>query len=238
MSDSQDQVTSQHTPVKDNVNDLPVSNGLIEEAGYITRPDKPSRDGTTDTDHVDLDHDLVESKESPESVNGPAKNDPVNKAPGFPDGTSKSSTPDTRTDPSHRDIPTSDHPFHVRDEINLEPVFASLGKKPVNRVHLPPGSSKTITKRIQLNKVRSFTDLSRADEGHSYGLPENDSRQPEVIIQGSNEEPTLDVNDKKDHSTTKAKEGDPEGIDISSLSLGINPEEVTVLKEIFQGKRE
>ena len=55
-------------------------------------------------------------------------------------------------------------------------------------------------------------------------------------IQESNEEPTPDVDDTKDHPTTKAKEGDPESIDISSLSLDINPEEVTVLHEIFQGK--
>ena len=47
-----------------------------------------------------------------------------------------------------------------------------------------------------------------------------------------------DDRDREDHFATKAKEGDPESIDISSLSLGINPEEITILKEIFQGKRE
>ena len=85
-------------------------------------------------------------------------------------------------------------------------------------------------------------DLSRADEGPSYGLSNNDSGQSEVMdintIQESNEEPTPDVSDTKDHPTTEAKEGGPESIDISSLSLDIDPEEVTVLHEIFQGKRE
>ena len=194
--------------------------------------------GRANAHHVDLNRNPGDLKGSPESVNVPDENDPVNKAPGFPDGTPKSNTPDTRKDPSHRDIPPPDHPFNVRDEIELEPVSPSLERESSNKIHLSSGSSKTTTKRIQLNKVRSYTDLSRADEGPSYGLPENDSRQPEVVIQGSDEEPMSDNKDREDHFATKAKEGDPESIDISSLSLGINPEEIIILKEIFQGERE
>ena len=84
-------------------------------------------------------------------------------------------------------------------------------------------------------------DLSRADEGPDYGLPDNDSGQSEVLdlntIQESNEEPTLDVRATEDHPTIEVKEGDPESIDIASLSLDIDSEEITVLYEIFQGKR-
>ena len=120
--------------MNDKVNDLPNINGPVEETGCNTRPDEPSCDEVTDTDHVDPDFDLVESKEIPEPVNDPTKDEPDRKAP------------DTRTDPSHRDIPTPDHPFHVRDEIDLEPVFPLPGRKPLNKVYSPPRPSKTITK--------------------------------------------------------------------------------------------
>ena len=135
-------------------------------------------------------------------------------------------------------MPPQDHPFNVRDEIELEPISPSLERESLNKIHSSPGSSKTTTKRIQLNKVRSYTDLSRADDGPSYGLPENDSRQSDVVTQGSNEEPMSDDRDRENHFATKTKEGNPESIDISSLSLGINPEEITILKEIFQGECE
>ena len=83
-------------------------------------------------------------------------------------------------------------------------------------------------------------DLSRADEGPDYGLPDHDSGQPDVLnlgTQESNEEQTQDIRAKVDHPTFEAKDGDPESINISSLSLDINSEEITVLYEIFQGKR-
>ena len=84
--------------------------------------------------------------------------------------------------------------------------------------------------------------MSQADEGPSYGLSDNDSGQSEVIdlntIQESNEEPTPDIGNKKDYPAAEAKKEDPGSIDISSLSLNIDPEEITVLHEIFQGKRE
>ena len=100
---------------------------------------------------------------------------------------------------------------------------------------------KTLTKRIQLNRVRSYMDLSRADEGPSYGLPDNDSGQPEVtdlkIIQELNEEPTPDVNNTRNCPATETGKEDPGSIDISSLSLNIDPEEITVLHKIFQGER-
>ena len=84
-------------------------------------------------------------------------------------------------------------------------------------------------------------DLSRADEGPSYGLPDNDSGQPGVtdlkIIQELNEEPTPDVSGTRNCPVTETEKEDPGSIDISSLSLNIDPEEITVLREIFQGKR-
>ena len=131
-------------------------------------------------------------------------------------------------------MPIRDHPFNVSDETESEPVSPSLERESLNKIHSSPGSSK----RIQLNRVRSYTDLSRADKDPSYGLPEKDSRQPDVVTQGSNEEPMSDDRDRENHVATKAKEGNPEDIDISSLSLGINPEEITILKEIFQGECE
>ena len=85
-------------------------------------------------------------------------------------------------------------------------------------------------------------DLSQADEGPTYGLYDNDSGHSEVtdlnIIQESIEEPTPDVDNTKDYPATETKKEDPGSIDISSLSLNIDPEEITVLHEIFQGKRE
>ena len=85
-------------------------------------------------------------------------------------------------------------------------------------------------------------DLSRADEGPSYGLSDNDSGQSDVVdlntIQELNEEPAQDIGNTKDYPAAKAKKEDPGSIDISSLSLHIDPEEITVLHEIFQGKRE
>ena len=83
-------------------------------------------------------------------------------------------------------------------------------------------------------------ELSRADEGPDYGLPDHDSGQPDVLnigTQESNEERTQDVCAKVDHPTFEAKDGDPGSIDISSLSLDVDSKEITVLYEIFQGKR-
>ena len=84
-------------------------------------------------------------------------------------------------------------------------------------------------------------DLSRADEGPCYGLSDDDSGLSGVtdlnIIQESNEELTPDVDNTKDYPATETKKEDPGNIDISSLSLNIDPEEITVLREIFQGKR-
>ena len=84
--------------------------------------------------------------------------------------------------------------------------------------------------------------MSLADEGPSYRLSDNDSGQSEVTdldtVQETNGEPTPDIDNTKDYPAAKVKKEDPGSIDISSLSLNIDPEEITVLHEIFQGKRE
>ena len=96
--------------MNDKVLDLPKNLGPVEETGNNAGPDEPSFDEVADIDHVGPDIDLVESKETPKLVDGLAEDKPDRKAPEFPDGTSKSSAPDTRTDPSYRDIPTPDPP--------------------------------------------------------------------------------------------------------------------------------
>ena len=180
-------------------------------------------------------------------VDRPVEDNVDGKTTELPKDALENSLPDTRVDPNHEDTLTSNQLFHyVRDEIDLKPASPLLGGNSTckSRDHLSPGPSitKTLTKRIQLNRVRSYMDLSRADEGPSYGLPDNDSGQPEVtdlkIIQELNEEPTPDVNSTRNCPATETRKEDPGSIDISSLSLNIDPEEITVLHEIFQGKRE
>ena len=134
---------------------------------------------------------LVKPKEILEPVNDPTNNGTDRKTPESSYGTSKNDRMGLQTDPGYRGMPNLDHSFHVRDEIDLEPVFHLPGKKLLSKVHPPPRPSKSFTKRIQLSKVGPYTDLSRVDEGPSYGLPDSGSRQSEMIIQGSNVDPTL-----------------------------------------------
>ena len=97
-------------------------------------------------------------------------------------------------------------------------------------------------------------DLSRAGEGPSYRLSDNDPGQsgdvdPKTtsIVGGCNEtkdyiqelkeEPTPDIGDTRNVLFAEVEKEDPGSIDISCLSLSIDLEEITVLREIFQGKR-
>ena len=140
--------------------------------------------------------------------------------------------------PSYDGVTDADHSFHIRDEIDLEPVLYLPRKELSGNVHSPPRPSKSFTKRIQLSKIGSYTDSPRVDEGPSYGLPDIGSRQSERIIQGSNVDPASDVNDTKDHYTTEAETRDHEAVNISSLSLGVDPGEIMLQKKIFYGERE
>ena len=84
-------------------------------------------------------------------------------------------------------------------------------------------------------------EWSQADKGPDYGLSDHDSGQPDVPNIGAREsdkERTQEICAMVDHPTFEAKDGDPGSIDISSLSLDVDSEEITVLYEIFQGKRE
>ena len=81
MTDSQDHVNSQHTPMNDKVLDLPKNLGLVEETGYNAGPDKPSFDKVADIDHIGPDIDLVESKRTQKLMDGLAKDEPDRKAP-------------------------------------------------------------------------------------------------------------------------------------------------------------
>ena len=107
---------------------------------------------------------------------------------------------------------------------------------------------KTVDKRIgdegvEVGDIISLVDLHK--EGHELNIVNgsdnnNENKTVETLKIDKKTKQTVSEESspsKKDCSTTKAKEGDPEGIDISSLSLGIDPNEVIVLKEIFQGER-
>ena len=56
-------------------------------------------------------------------------------------------------------------------------------------------------------------------------------------IQELKEEPTPDVSDTRNSLFAEIEKDDPGNIDISSLSLRIDLEEITVLRQIFQEKQ-
>ena len=56
-------------------------------------------------------------------------------------------------------------------------------------------------------------------------------------IQELKEEPTPEVSDTRNSLFTEIEREDPGNIDISSLSLSIDLEEVTILRKIFQEKQ-
>ena len=140
----------------------------------------------------------------------------------------------------------------------MKPVSPLPGRNSThkNKDHLAPGPSitKKPNKRIQLNRRRSLVDLSRAGNGPSYGLPDNDCLQSGDMdlkitsivggctethddIQELKEEPTPEVSDTRNSLFAEMEKDDPGNIDISSLSLSIDLEEVTILRKIFQEKQ-
>ena len=103
-----------------------------------------------------------------------------------------------------------------------------------------------------------MVDLSRAGQGRDYGLSENQYSQPkdtELKItsirggcsdlhfdedhpdgHGCKEEPAPTVSNARDRLFEEMEKTDPENIssNISNLSLGVNLDEVTVLRQIFE----
>ena len=212
--------------------DIPVISGRLEETERNTGSDEHPFGEAADLGRDDPDIDLMVPKETLKLIMGLTNDGPDKKASKLPGDTSNSNIRSAYRNP--------DRPFHVRDEIDLEPVLPLPGRKSFIKDLPFPGHSKTRTKRIQLSKSRSHVEWSRADEGPDYGLSDHDSGQPDVPnigTQESNEERTQEICAKVDHPTFEAKDGDPGSIDISSLSLDVDSEEITVLYEIFQGKR-
>ena len=121
-----------------------------------------------------------------------------------------------------------------------------------------PSIVKRKNKKVQLSRIQSLADLSRAGQGYDYGLSEIDYSQPkesELKItsvrggcsdfhfkencpdkQGCKEEPTPTVSNTRDRLFEEMEKTDPENItsNISSLSLGINLDKVAVLRQIFE----
>ena len=150
----------------------------------------------------------------------------------------------------------------ICDEIDLEPDTSLQGRTPAERkgkdpLAPRPSIIKRQNKKIQLSRIRSIADLSRAGQGHNYGLSENEYSQPEdtelkiTSIRGScsnlhfdvdhpdehgcKEEPAPTVSEARDRLFDEIEKIDPENIasNISSLSLGINLDEVAV-RQIFE----
>ena len=135
----------------------------------------------------------------------------------FPKDLLEKSPPGEQTDPSHEVSLTSDQPFHyIKDEIDLKPGRDSTHKTRSHPIH-EPWITEEPTKRIQLHRRKSSIDPSRADEGPSYGLPGNDPLQSGLFAE-------IEKDDTGD-------------IDISGLSLNIDLEQITVLRQIFQEKQ-
>ena len=96
-----------------------------------------------------------------------------------------------------------------------------------------------------------------AGEGSSYGLPENDYSQPGEsdlkiisVVRGCTknhndmpdkqepkEEPPPEISGMREGLFAEIKKEDPGSIDIASLSLNIDLEDVTVLRRIFEEKQ-
>ena len=93
-----------------------------------------------------------------------------------------------------------------------------------------------------------------ADEGPSYGLPDDDPLQPDDTnlkitsvtggyietrddTQGLKVEPTPDISDTRNMMFAEIEKDDAGNIDISGLSLNIDLKQITVLRQIFQEKR-
>ena len=125
-----------------------------------------------------------------------------------------------------------------------------------------PAIVKKKNKKVQLNRRQSLADLSSAGQGYDYGLPEDDYSQPEeselkiTSVKGeysslySGENHSEEAKYKKEEESAMVSAGDnareklfkeiestdPDNIssNISSLSLGMNPDELPVLHEIYE----
>ena len=123
-----------------------------------------------------------------------------------------------------------------------------------------PSIIKRKNKKVQLNRIQSLADLSSAGQGYDYSLPEIDYSQPkesELKItsvkggysdfhfkenypdeQGCKEElesAASTGNSTREKLFEEIESTDPDNIssNISSLSLGVNPDELSVLRQIF-----
>ena len=150
----------------------------------------------------------------------------------------------------------------IQDEINLEPDTSMQGRAPAGRKNRDPlapkpSITKRLNKKIQLSRRRSIADLSLAGQGQDYGLLESDYAQPEDTAlkitsvrggcsnlhfdedhsdeNGFKEEPAPTVSEARDRLFDEMEKTDPENIasNISSLSLGVNLDEMAVLRQIF-----
>ena len=107
----------------------------------------------------------------------------------------------------------------IRDEIDLEPDTSMQGRTPAEckgRDPLAPRPPiiKRQNKKIQLSRIRSMADLSRAGQGRDYGLSENEYSQPKdtelkiTSIRGSCSDLHFDDDHQDEHGCKEdGKEG-------------------------------
>ena len=153
----------------------------------------------------------------------------------------------------------------IFDEINLEPDTSLQGRTPAKCKGKDPLAPRPLiikrkNKKVQLNRIQSLADLSWAGQGYDYGLSESDYSQPkdsELKITsirggysdltfkenrseelGCKEEPAPTISSTRDRLFEEMEKTDPENIssNISNLSLGVNLDEVAVLRKIFENE--